>query len=130
MENPGKRMAVMLLLTLAVGAVGTAQKRNQSYQPAQLSAQAAEAVLVDRFGISPASIERPAGAFLLAIRDDRGRGAEHFSVTLDKGGAPELYSLDTAPNKSHGAVLVDLEPGKYRLRLKTSPDLSVAIEIK
>ncbi len=130
MKNPGRKTALILLLTLAVAGVCAAQKRSQNYQPSELSAQAAEAVLVDRFGISPASIARPVGAFMLAIRDDRGRDAEHFSVTLDKDGASELYSLDTTPNKSRGAVLVDLLAGKYRLRLKSSPNLLVAIEIK
>jgi len=128
MEKPKKIVAILALALLA-GGTGTAQKRNHQYQPSELAANASAAVAVDRFGVSPESIERPVGAFLLAIRDDRGKGADHFSVTADADGAAELYSLDTTASISHGAILVDLQPGKYRLRLKTTPDLSVAIVI-
>lgn len=124
-----QKIVVILALALMAGGVGSGQKRDQKYQQSELSANAAAAVAVDSFGISPDSIERPVGAFLLAIRYDRGRGDEHFSVTLDADGAPELYSLDTTSDKCQGSILVDLHPGKYRLRLKTSPDLSVAIAI-
>jgi hypothetical protein len=130
MRDLSRRIFLVLLPALVTVSVGTAQKRNHTYQASELSAQAAATVVIDRFGIAPASIQRPVGAFLLAIRDVRGKGAEHFSVTLDKDGAPELFSLDTAPNRCHGAILVDLERGKYRLRLSKSPDLSVAIEVK
>jgi len=66
----------------------------------------------------------------LCIHDHRAVAAEHFSLTLDTGGAPEIYSLDSTPLKTRGAILVDLQPGNYRLRLGKSPNLSVAIQIQ
>jgi len=125
-----EKIVVILALAVLAGGVGLAQKRTQKYQPSELAANAAAAVAVDSTGISPDSIQRPVGAFVLAVRDDRGQGSEHFYVTEDADGAPELYSLDTTINRCQGAVLVDLQPGKYRLRLKTAPGLSVAITIK
>jgi hypothetical protein len=131
MKNPGRQIAVILLLTLALAAVGAAQKRNKKYRDGDLAGVACEVVVVDDHGIiQGGNIKRPAGAFLLAIMNRRGDRTEHFSVTLDSAGAPEIYSLDTTPERWHGAVLLDLDSGQYRLRLKNSPDVSTGIQIQ
>ena len=123
-----KKMVVVLALALLAGGAGSAQKKNKRYQPGALAQVAGEGVVVDDVGITPQSLTRPDGAFLLAIANRRGNQAEHFSLTLDKDGAPEILSLDTTAKDWRVSALVDLEPGKYRLRLTRSPELSMAIE--
>jgi hypothetical protein len=120
------KIVIILLLALAAGPV-EAQKRNVTDPNA---AVAATVVVVDRFGVTPTSLTRPVGPFLLCVRNRRGNNTEHFSLTLDSPGAAEIYSLDTTPRQFHGTVLVDLQPGHYRLRLTNSPELSVAITIE
>jgi len=130
MQNPGRRIVVILLLTLAAAGSVSAQLKPATYQAGQLAAVATETVVVDRFGITPQTLTRHPGPFLLCVRDRRGNSTEHFSLTLDSPSALGLVSLDTSPRKFHGAILVDLLPGKYRLRLINSPNLSVAIAIQ
>ncbi len=130
MRKSYRKTIAVVVLTLTLGAGAIAQKRNKNYQPSELSANSAESVVVDGDGINPVSIDRAVGPFLLAVWDTRGRGAEHFSLTEDKKGAPELYGLDTTPDSAHAAVLVDLEPGRYRLSLANTPDVSVEITLK
>ena len=116
-------------MVLLAGAVGNAQKRSKNYQPAELSANSSESIVIDGNGVNPVKINRAAGPFVLAVWDARGGGAEHFSVAVDKKGAPELYGLDTTTDNQHAAVLVDLDPGKYRLSLANTPDVSVPITL-
>jgi len=130
MKKPGMKSIAVLLLALAAAGLGFAQLRNKTYQPGELSAVAGEGVVVNRFGITPTSLQRPVGAFLLYVANKRGDQTDHFSLTLDKAGAAELLSIDTTPRKWRGTVLVDLQPGNYRLRLTKSPELSVAIQIQ
>jgi hypothetical protein len=92
---------------------------------------ACEVVVIDDHGIvQGGNIKRPVGAFLLAILNKRGDRTEHFSVTLDSDGAPEIYSLDTTPGNWHGAILLDLMSGNYRLRLKSTSAVSLPIQIQ
>jgi hypothetical protein len=129
METLGRKIVVILLLALAAGPI-YAQKTNATYRNGELATVATMSVVVDRFGISPQEFTRPVGAFLLVIRNRFGDHTEHFSLTLDSPKAPEIYSLDTTAEKFSGAILVDLKPGKYRLRLTKWPELSVAIAIE
>jgi hypothetical protein len=131
MDRVGRRMVVVLMLVLAAAALSPAQQRNVSYATGSLANVPAESVVVDQIGISPQSgITRSVGPFLLCIWNRRGNNTEHFSLTLDTAGAAQILSLDTSPQKFHGSVLVDLQPGKYRLRLTNSPGLSVPIVIQ
>lgn len=129
MKNTTTAIMIVWLTVAAAGPIG-AQKRNATYQNGQLATVPTMSVLVDRVGITPESFTRPAGPFLLAIRNRRGDHNEHFSLTLDQPNAPEIYGFDTTPGQFHGAFLVDLLPGSYRLRLTNSPSLSVAITIE
>jgi hypothetical protein len=125
-----QKIAAILVLALLAGGLGSAQKRNKKYEPAELSANSSESIVIDSNGINPIKIDRAAGPFVLAVWDARGGAAEHFSVAVDKKGAPELYGLDTKTDNQHAAVLVDLDPGKYRLSLANTPDVSVPITLK
>ncbi len=131
MDGIGRKTAVVLMLVLAAAALSPAQQRNVSYASGSLVNVPAEPVVVDQFGISPRNgITRSVGPFLLCIRNRHGNNTEHFSLTLDTAGATEILSLDTSPQKIQGSILVDLQPGKYRLRLTNSSALSVAIVIQ
>jgi hypothetical protein len=129
MDTLGRKIVIILLLALAAGPI-YAQKRNATYKNGELATVGTMSVVLDRFGISPKEFTMPVGAFLLVIRNRVRDNVEHFSLTLDSPNAPEIYSIDTTAEKFHGAVLVDLKPGKYRLRLTKSPELSVAITIE
>ena len=130
MRRTYRRIIAVAVTVLLAGAVGNAQKRNRNYQPAELSANSSESIVIDGNGINPIKVDRTAGPFVLAVWDARGGGAEHFSVAVDKKGAPELYSLDTTADHQHAAVLVDLDPGKYRLSLGNTPEVSVPVTVK
>ena len=130
MRRDYRRTIAVAVLILVAGAAGTAQKRSKNYQPSEVSANSAESIVVEANGVNPIKIDRALGPFMLAVWDARGRAAEHFSVAVDKKGAPELYGLDTTPQNQHAAVLVDLEAGKYRLTLANTPDVSVPITLK
>lgn len=107
-----------------------AQIKTGAYASGQLANVPGESVVLNRFGVYPRKIVRPAGPFLLYILNRLPGHTEHFSVTFDQDNAAELTGLDTATAKPNTSMLLDLQPGKYRIALRSRADLTLTVEIQ
>ncbi len=127
MRRFGHRFVTMLALALA--SMAHAQLKNRSYSRGELAVVPGEPIVVTEFGVYPDKIVRPEGPFVLFIENRLPGHTERFSLTLDRDEV-ELRALNTTARKFHDATLVDLEPGKYRLRFGKRPGFWVLIEIQ
>jgi hypothetical protein len=124
------RFRRFLLGGMLIGSTAVAQVKTTTYAQGQLVVLPSEAVLINRFGVYPPKIVRPEGPFVLFIENRLPGHSEHFSLGPDQNGAPELLGMDTGPQKFRNSILVDLQPGKYRVHFRNNPGVSVPIEIK
>lgn len=120
----------LALLAVLLAATAPAQLKNATYQPGQLARVPGEAVVVSRFGVSPAKIVRGQGPFLLLIMNRFPGHAEHFSIALDQANAPTLVGLSTSSAAPTTSTLLDLMPGTYRVSFQNQTNLSFTIEIQ
>jgi hypothetical protein len=101
-----------------------------TYAKDQLVVVPSEVVMVNRFGVTPTKIVRPPGPFVLFVENRLPGHTEHYSLTLDQDGAAEFAGMDTKSDKLRNSTLLDLLPGKYRVRFRNRAEFSVAIEIQ
>jgi len=112
---------------IAVAAHG--QLKHAVYAAGQYKKLPVVAVIVDTDGVSPASIERPEGPFLLYVENRLPDRTGHFSVGVDQEGSSELVGMDTKDKQVSSSTLIDLQPGSYRLRFTPKANLSVSIHV-
>ena len=124
------RRIVFALMVLVSTVSAFAQLKNSAYARGQLTVVPAETVVVNRFGIYPETIVRPEGPFVLYIVNQLRGHLEHFSLTLEQDEATELIGIDTEEQHFRSSALLDLKPGKYRLRFRKSSQLSLTLEIQ
>ena len=89
-----------------------------------------ESIVVNRFGVYPASITRKQGQFMLFVLNRLPDYNETFQVVL-KGAEPDQNTptFGTAPGQAVGSLVVNLSPGAYELRSKNHPRLVVELTI-
>jgi hypothetical protein len=122
-------LKVIMMLAL-LGTAAYAQLKNTTYPPGSLPHVPGSPVVVNRFGVSPSTIVRQEGPFVLVIMNRLPGHTEHLSIGLDQPNSPELVGLDTSAAKTLASAFLDLQPNTYRVSFRNNPNLSLTVVIK
>ena len=92
-----------------------------------------EVIIIGKNAITPATITRPAGQFVLYLENRSGLPNESYRLDIDgqaiTAATAPLTTLSTQATKWADFTLVNLPSGTYRMTLQNQPGLSVQLVI-
>jgi uncharacterized cupredoxin-like copper-binding protein len=130
-KTAGPVLLIVLIATAAVASahlisaalakkVPKAAAVAQSIQPPNMLET--QRITLTPMGFEPAEVTRPAGRFLLAIKDRSGQGDSRFVLRRSTGEQLREFRVAGTPRKHEWREVVNLPPGRYLLSDGDNPE--------